>query len=594
MRAGRRDRGQGLGAGPRRRRHRPDHPQAVPQAGRADRLRRVPLLRLDPRRRDRAGAEPDPGHRPQLRLRLLARARPLGAARTSASRRSSPPPSPTSSTSNCTKIGLLPVILDEEHCRRRRRGRRGADRPRRPDRQLRRPASSEFEIEPDVKHRLLNGLDDIGITLENAAAIDAFEDSGARRPRPGHDRALSRWRTVEHRPARVGRRDLRPGLRPAVRAGAMEVLERLELSGDETVLDAGCGSRPGHRAADRAPARGQRDRRRRLGGDDREGARERSATRHELPGRRPRRARARPSRSTSSSPPPPSTGSPTTTPLRAPARGAAAGRAAGRPVRGRGQHRRAAPRRSRAVAARARVRAALRGHGGSSGTSRRPRRPRRGCAPPASTDVRCWLRAEAGDAPPTRSSSSTTVTLGPHLARLPEELRDPFADAVLDARGRAADPRLRAPQHRGARRRRAVESRRADDAPRIVLLPGDGIGPEIVGAARAPARGARRVRVRRAPGRRRLDRRARHRAHRRGARGLPRAPTRSCSAPSAGRSGTRPTPTRRAPSRACSACARGWASTPTCARCGRARRWSAPARCARSGSRAPTCSSSAS
>ena len=39
--------GKVVGARPRRRRHRPDHPQAVPQAGRADRLRRVPLLRLD-------------------------------------------------------------------------------------------------------------------------------------------------------------------------------------------------------------------------------------------------------------------------------------------------------------------------------------------------------------------------------------------------------------------------------------------------------------------------------------------------------------------------------------------------------------------
>ena len=39
---------------------------------------------------------------------------------------------------NCTKIGLLPVILDEEHCRGGRRGRRGADRRRRPDRRLRR------------------------------------------------------------------------------------------------------------------------------------------------------------------------------------------------------------------------------------------------------------------------------------------------------------------------------------------------------------------------------------------------------------------------------------------------------------------------
>ncbi|MEZ5077984.1 MAG: aconitase family protein [Solirubrobacterales bacterium] len=39
-----RNRGQGVRPGPRQRGHRPDHPQAVPQAGRADRLRRVPLL----------------------------------------------------------------------------------------------------------------------------------------------------------------------------------------------------------------------------------------------------------------------------------------------------------------------------------------------------------------------------------------------------------------------------------------------------------------------------------------------------------------------------------------------------------------------
>jgi 3-isopropylmalate/(R)-2-methylmalate dehydratase small subunit len=37
----------------------------------------------------------------------------------------------------------------------------------------------EFEVEPDVKHRLLHGLDDIGITLESVPAIDAFEASGA-------------------------------------------------------------------------------------------------------------------------------------------------------------------------------------------------------------------------------------------------------------------------------------------------------------------------------------------------------------------------------------------------------------------------------
>ena len=44
--------------------------------------------------------------------------------------------------SNCTKNGLLPVILDEEHCRAVAGAGRGADRPRRPDGQLRRRASS--------------------------------------------------------------------------------------------------------------------------------------------------------------------------------------------------------------------------------------------------------------------------------------------------------------------------------------------------------------------------------------------------------------------------------------------------------------------
>ena len=36
-------------------------------------------------------------------------------------------------------------------------------------------AALGFEIEPFRKHRLLNGLDDIGITLARAAEIDAFE-----------------------------------------------------------------------------------------------------------------------------------------------------------------------------------------------------------------------------------------------------------------------------------------------------------------------------------------------------------------------------------------------------------------------------------
>jgi 3-isopropylmalate/(R)-2-methylmalate dehydratase small subunit len=80
--------------------------------------------------------------------------------------------------SNCTKIGLLPVVLDEAHCRAvAAAGEARID----VDDQTVNTADGvfPFEIEPDVKHRLLNGLDDIGITLENGGAIDAFEAAGA-------------------------------------------------------------------------------------------------------------------------------------------------------------------------------------------------------------------------------------------------------------------------------------------------------------------------------------------------------------------------------------------------------------------------------
>ena len=78
---------------------------------------------------------------------------------------------------NCTKIGLLPVVLEERQCRAvAAAGEARID----VDDQTVNTADGvfEFAIEPEVKYRLLNGLDDIGITLENAAAIDAFEASG--------------------------------------------------------------------------------------------------------------------------------------------------------------------------------------------------------------------------------------------------------------------------------------------------------------------------------------------------------------------------------------------------------------------------------
>ena len=76
--------------------------------------------------------------------------------------------------SNCTKIGLLPVVLPEEEVR-----------------ALMAAGSAEvdleacevrfdgravpFEIDGETRHRLLNGLDDIALTLQQSQDIDAYE-----------------------------------------------------------------------------------------------------------------------------------------------------------------------------------------------------------------------------------------------------------------------------------------------------------------------------------------------------------------------------------------------------------------------------------
>jgi 3-isopropylmalate/(R)-2-methylmalate dehydratase small subunit len=76
--------------------------------------------------------------------------------------------------SNCTKIGLLPVVIpdDEVHA-------------------LMKAGSAEvdlealevrfdgravpFALDPETQRRLLNGLDDIAVTLQDVEAIDAYE-----------------------------------------------------------------------------------------------------------------------------------------------------------------------------------------------------------------------------------------------------------------------------------------------------------------------------------------------------------------------------------------------------------------------------------
>jgi 3-isopropylmalate/(R)-2-methylmalate dehydratase small subunit len=83
--------------------------------------------------------------------------------------------------SNCTKIGLLPVQLSDAECASiREAGEAQVDLA---GQEVRWPGgTARFEIDPEIKHRLLNGLDDIALTLGNAEAIDAFEHD---RERPG-------------------------------------------------------------------------------------------------------------------------------------------------------------------------------------------------------------------------------------------------------------------------------------------------------------------------------------------------------------------------------------------------------------------------
>ena len=75
--------------------------------------------------------------------------------------------------SNCTKIGLLPVELSEADCRSIADA--GECQVDLAAQEVRWPGgTASFDIDPDVKHRLLNGLDDIALTLQQSDAIDSY------------------------------------------------------------------------------------------------------------------------------------------------------------------------------------------------------------------------------------------------------------------------------------------------------------------------------------------------------------------------------------------------------------------------------------
>ncbi|HKH34767.1 MAG TPA: 3-isopropylmalate dehydratase small subunit [Beijerinckiaceae bacterium] len=89
---------------------------------------------------------------------------------------------------NCFKNGILPIKVSPEDIEKLfDDAERGANATLTIDlenQQIRGPDGGvvKFDIDPFRKHCLLNGLDDIGLTMEKAPAIDAYEQKIAERP----------------------------------------------------------------------------------------------------------------------------------------------------------------------------------------------------------------------------------------------------------------------------------------------------------------------------------------------------------------------------------------------------------------------------
>ena len=77
---------------------------------------------------------------------------------------------------NCTKNGLLPIELPREQCE--EIARRGSAKV---DLEAQTVDEFPFDIDPEIKRRLLGGLDDISITLSQSDAIDDYEATRERK-----------------------------------------------------------------------------------------------------------------------------------------------------------------------------------------------------------------------------------------------------------------------------------------------------------------------------------------------------------------------------------------------------------------------------
>ncbi|MFN4203096.1 MAG: 3-isopropylmalate dehydratase small subunit [Tabrizicola sp.] len=86
---------------------------------------------------------------------------------------------------NCFKNGILPVVLPQDAVDHLMDdARKGANARITVDLESQTVTASDgttfhFDVDPFKKHCLLNGLDDIGLTLEKAAAIDSYEKKAA-------------------------------------------------------------------------------------------------------------------------------------------------------------------------------------------------------------------------------------------------------------------------------------------------------------------------------------------------------------------------------------------------------------------------------
>jgi 3-isopropylmalate/(R)-2-methylmalate dehydratase small subunit len=92
--------------------------------------------------------------------------------------------------SNCTKIGLLPVVLADEDCRALAAAGEGEVDLVEQEVRFGNPPTRQaaFSIDHEIRRRLLAGLDDIGVTLADEQLIAAYE---AGRERDGGSVAIN-------------------------------------------------------------------------------------------------------------------------------------------------------------------------------------------------------------------------------------------------------------------------------------------------------------------------------------------------------------------------------------------------------------------